>query len=368
MDKMFDLILIGRGLSNLLFISQYLKAHQNLKILILEKNKKIDERFISTWQGPGLIDLKKEYNIFPIQSFNEISVSEKNNKIKRKIKPYKYQTYQYSEIINILLNQIKARGIKILYSEVSQIKENKKYVSVSTNKEIYKAKYVLNSSPHHETNIDKLEPVLYQYFIGTTIKKNKDHNIKECQLMNFIQADKEIAFNYVIPLNHNSLLVETTAFGRLKNFDNLEKLHQISLTQYKTFKSLSVEKGIIPMSISQSFKRTNRIIPTGISGGFARPSSGYLLLRAATWAKESKNKNLNQIVFKEKIITHFLDKVFIKACYFYPDLAPEIFMKLFNAKCIQSIIRFLADIPSYKDLLNLIKTTPKKIMIYALFK
>jgi hypothetical protein len=96
MDKMFDLILIGRGLSNLLFISQYLKAHQNLKILILEKNKKIDERFISTWQGPGLIDLKKEYNIFPIQSFNEISVSEKNNKIKRKIKPYKYQTYQYS--------------------------------------------------------------------------------------------------------------------------------------------------------------------------------------------------------------------------------------------------------------------------------
>ena len=39
MDKMFDLILIGRGLSNLLFISQYSKTHQNIKILILEKNK-----------------------------------------------------------------------------------------------------------------------------------------------------------------------------------------------------------------------------------------------------------------------------------------------------------------------------------------
>ena len=122
------------------------------------------------------------------------------------------------------------------------------------------------------------------------------------------------------------------------------------------------------MSISQSFKRTNRIIPTGISGGFARPSSGYLFLRAATWAKESKNKNLNQIVFKEKIVTHFLDKVFLKACYFYPEFAPKIFMNLFKAKCIQSIIRFLADIPSYKDLIYLIKNTPKKIMIYALFK
>lgn len=368
MDKMFDLILIGRGLSNLLFISQYSKTHQNIKILILEKNKKIDERFISTWQGPGLIDLKNEYNISPIKSFNEISVSEKNYKIKRKINPYKYNTYQYSEIINVLLKQIKARGIKILYSEVSEIKENKSYVSVSTNKGVYKSKYVLNSSPHHETNIDKSKPILYQYFIGTLIKKDKDHNINECQLMNFIHADKEIAFNYVIPFNKNSLLIETTAFGRFKNFDNLQKLHQISLTQYKTFKSLSVEKGIIPMSISQSFKRTNRIIPTGISGGFARPSSGYLFLRAATWAKESKNKNLNQIVFKEKIVTHFLDKVFLKACYFYPEFAPKIFMKLFKAKYIQSIIRFLADIPSYKDLIHLIKNTPKKIMIYALFK
>lgn len=368
MDKMFDLILIGRGLSNLLFISQYSKTHQNIKILILEKNKKIDERFISTWQGPGLIDLKNEYNIFPIKSFNEISVSEKNYKIKRKINPYKYNTYQYSEIINVLQKQIKARGIKILYSEVNKIKENKSYVSVSTNKGVYKSKYVLNSSPHHETNIDKSKPMLYQYFIGTSIKKDKDHNINECQLMNFIHADKEIAFNYVIPFNKNSLLIETTAFGRLKNFDNLQKLHQISLTQYKTFKSLSVEKGIIPMSISQSFKRTNRIIPTGISGGFARPSSGYLFLRAATWAKESKNKNLNQIVFKEKIVTHFLDKVFLKACYFYPEFAPKIFMKLFKAKYIQSIIRFLADIPSYKDLIHLIKNTPKKIMIYALFK
>ncbi len=360
MDKMFDLILIGRGLSNLLFISQYSKTHQNIKILILEKNKKIDERFISTWQGPGLIDLKNEYNIFPIKSFNEISVSEKNYKIKRKINPYKYNTYQYSKIINVLLNQIKARGIKILYSEVSKIKENKSYVSVSTNKGVYKSKYVLNSSPHHETNIDKSKPMLYQYFIGTTIKKDKDHNINECQLMNFIHADKEIAFNYVIPFNKNSLLIETTAFGRLKNFDNLQKLHQISLTQYKTFKSLSVEKGIIPMSISQSFKRTNRIIPTGISGGFARPSSGYLFLRAATWAKECKNKNLNRIVFKDKIVTHFLDKVFLKACYFYPEFAPKIFMKLFKAKYIQSIIRFLADIPSYKDLIHLIKNTPKK--------
>lgn len=368
MDKMFDLILIGRGLSNLLFLNQYLKTHQNIKILILEKNKKIDKKFISSWQGPGLVDLKNEYNIFPIQSLNEISVSYKNNTIKRKIGPYQYQTYQYSEIIKSLLKLIKARGIKIIYSGVNKIIENNRYVSVSTDKGLYKAKYVFNSSPYNEKNQQKPEHMLYQYFIGTIIKNNKNHNIKECQLMNFIHSNKEILFNYVIPLSNNSLLVETTAFGKSKNFSDLDKLHQISLKQYKPVESLFFEKGIIPMSISKKLTKTKRVIPTGIRGGFARPSSGYLLLRAATWAKDSKNMNLNQIGFKEKTIIHLLDKVFLKACYFYPELAPKIFMKLFNARHIQSVIRFLADTPSYNDLIHLIKNTPKKIMIYALFK
>jgi hypothetical protein len=122
------------------------------------------------------------------------------------------------------------------------------------------------------------------------------------------------------------------------------------------------------MSTSKRFSRSRRIIPSGIKGAFVRPSSGYLFLRAATWAVESKNKNLNEIKFKENFIIRFLDKVFLKACYYYPEIAPKIFIQLFKAKEITSVIRFLADKPSLKDLIHLIKNTPKKIMIYALFK
>jgi lycopene beta-cyclase len=368
MHKKYDLILIGRGLANLLFINQYLKNQKNMQVLILEKNKKIEKRYISAWQGPGLINLKKEFNLRSIQSFNEISLKDNKNVINREINPYKYETYQYSEIISTLLKIRKTQKIKISYCEVTGLQENKNFVVVNTNKGSYKAKYVLDSSHKYDINLKTSQPFLYQYFIGTVIEHNKNREETRCELMNFLTSKKEINFNYAIPLTNNSLLIETTIFGKNLDFNNLQKIHQNTLNDYYAYTSFSYEKGVIPMSVSQVFNRSKRIIPSGINGGLARPSSGYLLLRAANWAVDSKNKSLNKIKFKENFIIRFLDKVFLKACYYYPEQAPQIFIKLFKAKEITSVIRFLSDKPSLKDLINLIKNTPKKIMVYALFK
>lgn len=368
MHKIYDVILIGRGLSNLLFINQYLRNKKNIQVLILEKNKKIEKRYISAWQGPGLVNLKEEFNISPIQSFSQVSLQDKKNVIKRLIDPYKYETYQYSEVINTLLKIRETQKIEISYCEVNNIQENKNFVIIGTNKGSYKARFVLDSSHHYEVSLKKSKPFLYQYFNGTVIKNNENHDVTRCQLMNFLTSNKEINFNYLIPFNDDSVLVETTVFGKNVDFNNLEKLHQNTLKDYKPVKTVSFEQGIIPMSTSNRFSRSRRIIPSGIKGGFARPSSGYLFLRTATWAVESKNKNLNKIKFKENFIIRFLDWIFLKACYYYPEIAPKIFIQLFKAKEITSVIRFLADKPSLKDLIYLVKNTPKKIMIYALFK
>ena len=70
------------------------------------------------------------------------------------------------------------------------------------------------------------------------------------------------------------------------------------------------------MSVNHKFHRTARIIHIGLDGGFARPSSGYMLLRAAQWSKINKDKNLKDLIFKEKNLINFLDKIFLKACYY----------------------------------------------------
>ena len=114
---MYDLIVIGRGLSSLLFLKQYLDTHSNLTVLIIEKSKKIESRYISSWQGPGLLDLKKEYGIYANKAYKKISISNEAISIKKSILPYCYNTYDYKQVIETIFNSLKDK-VEIIYDQV----------------------------------------------------------------------------------------------------------------------------------------------------------------------------------------------------------------------------------------------------------
>ena len=363
---MYDLIIIGRGLSSLLFLKQYLLTHSDLKILIIEKSKSVENRYISSWQGPGILDLKKEYGIDPDKVYKKISISNEEILIKKNIAPYSYNTYDYKHTIETIFNSIKDK-VEIIYDEVISIKEKYNEVNVKTKKHMFISQYLMSSTSLNKQSANN-KKMLYQYFIGTKIKINKNHTHDTCQLMHFLHSNNEVLFNYNLPFDQKTILIETTAFGKKVHFENLEKIHKRSLATFNIAQMIKKEKGVIPMSVNHKFQRTARIINIGIHGGFARPSSGYMLLRAAQWSKINKDKNLKDLVFKEKIIINFLDKIFLKACYYYPDKANSIFVKLFNSNDIASVIRFLADIPKLYDIVKILINTPKKIMINALIK
>ena len=363
---MYDLIVIGRGLSSLLFLKQYLDTHSDLKVLIIEKNKKIESRYISSWQGQGLLDLKKEYGIHAYKAYKKISISNKTISIKKNLLPYSYNTYDYKHVIETIFSSLKDR-VEIIYDQVISIKEIYNAVNVNTKKYKFQSQYLISSTSIDQQSVNN-KKMLFQYFVGTKILIKDNHKHDTCQLMHFLQSNNEVLFNYNLPFDQKSMLIETTAFGKKVHFENLDKIHKKSLAVFNIAKIIKREKGIIPMSVNHKFHRTARIINIGLDGGFARPSSGYMLLRAAQWSKINKNTNLKDLVFKEKKLINFLDKIFLKACYYYPDLANSIFIKLFNSNDIASVIRFLADIPTLYDIVKILINTPKKIMINALIK
>lgn len=367
MDKVYDIILIGRGLSNLLFINQYLKVNKNLSILIIEKNKKIERRFISSWQGPGIVNLEKEFSIVARKSFDYISIQDDQKFIKKMIRPYQYMTYKYEDIINTLLKNIEKRNIKIIYDEIKSINENKKNVLIVGKNKKYKSKYVLNGSQINK-EIIKDHINLYQYFIGTEILLNNNQDDKCCKLMDFMNSKEELLFNYNIPTSNKKLLVESTVFGKKINFTRLKKKHNKILKKYSFKKIVSSEQGVISMSLNERFHRTKRVIQTGLNGGFARPSSGYSLHRSAQWAVVSKYKNLSEISYKNRILLQFLDSIFIKACFYFPVGAKKIFMQLFSSNDVSSVLRFMSDIPTKFDIIKVIINCPKKIMLHASIK
>ncbi len=78
----YDLTVIGRGLSSLLYLKKFFDSKNNhdKKVLIIESSKQIPEKFISAWQGPGIIDLEKEFGLSYLQSWNDIFVGDLNIK------------------------------------------------------------------------------------------------------------------------------------------------------------------------------------------------------------------------------------------------------------------------------------------------
>ena len=64
MIKEYDITVIGAGLSSLMFLSKILKNKPKLSILVIEQKKSIDHsQSFCVWEGPGLIDIEKEYKL-----------------------------------------------------------------------------------------------------------------------------------------------------------------------------------------------------------------------------------------------------------------------------------------------------------------
>ena len=64
MKKKYDLVVIGAGLSSLMFLNRYLKKFKDHSILILESKDEIkkDQTFC-VWEGPGILSIQKYFNL-----------------------------------------------------------------------------------------------------------------------------------------------------------------------------------------------------------------------------------------------------------------------------------------------------------------
>ena len=78
MNKKYDLVVIGAGLSSLMFLNRYLKKFKKHSVLILEskKNIKKDQTFC-VWEGPGLDSIQKNFNLQPKKTWNKILIKTK---------------------------------------------------------------------------------------------------------------------------------------------------------------------------------------------------------------------------------------------------------------------------------------------------
>ena len=374
MNKSYDIVVIGAGLSSLMFLSRYIINNKDQSILLIEKdaNKNINQTFC-VWQGPGLIDIKNTYNLKPKHVWSKVEVSNEGLNIQRDISPYSYECFDGKETLSKLLSQCKKNITYRKGFDVKKIKNNKNLIEVVTNEETIHTKFIVDSRNKISKKQYDSPPNLKQVFVGNEILSSKDQfNPEIIKLMSFKKNRKDVEFTYTLPFSRRHALIETTLFSKSSSFVSIKKIHNESLSKYKKFKSVKEEKGIIPMILDRDIIIKNNI-PIGLSAGMARPSTGYSMMRIALWVnsvekKKIKSTNISEFQFRPNKLLEWLDSIFLTACYFWPNKAPIIFMKLFDNADIKSIIRFMSDTPTLSDIFFIVLGMPKKLMIRSFIK
>jgi lycopene beta-cyclase len=63
-----------------------------------------------------------------------------------------------------------------------------------------------------------------------------------------------------------------------------------------------------------------------------------------------------------------MDRLFLRVLESNPERAPEIFIKLFSMQDSGTVIRFMSDEPTVKDIIRIICVLPPRIFIKELVK
>ena len=373
MNKKYDLVVIGAGLSSLMFLNRYLKKFKKHSVLILESKKSIkkDQTFC-VWEGPGLDSIQKNFNLKPKKTWNEILIKNQDKNISRTISPYQYVCFDGYETFNRLIkehaNQVEIKR-NIL---VDKIEKKHDVFNIFCKNKLFQGHYVVDSR-NNDKDLDVTSVHVKQAFVGHEIDVPKDtFSPDQATLMSFKDNSKEVEFTYILPFSSKKALIETTVFSKNPNLKRIAIRHKELLKAYKDYKILRTEKAIIPMAIMKD-KTENAALRIGTNAGMVRPSSGYSMRRIASWILNINIVKLNEVnhkyyQYKQDKFLNWLDSIFLKVIYFYPDQGPYLFMQLFSSVSMPSLIRFLSDKPSILDLIKVLWSMPKILMIKGMQK
>jgi hypothetical protein len=189
-----DLIVIGAGPAGLFSAIQAAKNNQNKKILILEKNSNAGKKLLITGSGQCNLthsgDIANFFDHYgnnhnfllgPLYTFDNQKLMQffKKRGIKfRKARGGKIfpESNNASDILHVLLKELKTRGIKIIYnSTVKNIKKKNKLFAVESSDKIYKSKYLILAAG------GKSFPKTGSTGDGFIIAKSLGHNVIEAR-------------------------------------------------------------------------------------------------------------------------------------------------------------------------------------------
>ncbi|MCS6856565.1 MAG: lycopene cyclase family protein [Sandaracinaceae bacterium] len=210
-----------------------------------------------------------------------------------------------------------------------------------------------------------------QHFLGLRVRtENPIFDPKEVILMDFAPPQPEgVRFIYVLPEAPDRALVEDTFFS---STPGQSSEYEAGIAQWLTdrgagrFDILGRERGCIPMTtIPQPPHLRGRILPFGLRGGAAKPSTGYAFLFIQRQAEALTRALLRHGLDHPHVLSpphpplfRILDRIFLSYIAHHPKSAPSAFTALFERVSGDRLARFLSESASPRDVLSVLSALP----------
>jgi lycopene beta-cyclase len=251
------------------------------------------------------------------------------------------------------------------------VRETRKGVVIATADREFVGRRVFDSSGQAAEARSPVGGVgLLQHFFGQTVCVDRPvFDPSRATLMDFrvSQADGP-HFLYVLPLSEREALVENTyLFPFAAGVDR----HRLEIAEY-----LRARHGLRPgdYHVTEEVGRRpsptgSRVEPIGLVGGAARPSSGYAFLRIQ---RQTRGLALAIAAGLDPPATplasrkyDLLDAIFLRVLADRPDLAPDVFGRMFDRADPASVVRFLGERSTAVDDARIIAALPKMPFVAA---
>lgn len=211
--------------------------------------------------------------------------------------------------------------------------------------------------------------LLWQSFYGQEIEcAAQVFEPAQVELMDFSEVcDGRIAFTYVLPLSRHLALIEATVFAvDPLTQDQLAAQLDAAIAQRlhgATFSVLRAEHGVLPMGAATGPVSHDRTyIKVGLTAGGARPATGYAFQRIQRWAALCANAIMDGKPLvahpPDPLLMRLMDRLFLQVIRARPQLAPTLFLAIFENVEASRVIRFLSDRGKLADYAAIIRALP----------
>lgn len=363
--KQFDYIIAGGGSAGLT-LAFLLLVHENSKksILIIDRNDKTaNDRTWCFWEeGDNLLEdlVYKDWHKagFYSSHFNHVY----------DISPYRYKMIRGIDFYQFMKTELlKYENLTWEHTEIKKIMNDG---VVETKNQRYKADFIFNStSGLKDFNIPRKHIQFLQHFKGKFIKTNKPCFDKSTMTYMDFRIDQagDCRFGYVLPFSDTEALVEYTIFSETllstKEYeDGLNSYIRDSLN-IENYTVLEEEFGVIPMTDFPFPLQNDRVINIGISGGFAKASTGYTFLRSQQILQKmasnlSNNRSPTDDLPYQSGKFKKYDSTLLKVLKGGKPTGAEVFSSLFEKNGAQAVFKFLDEETNLAEEIKIMSSTP----------